>query len=111
MKFNVLALLVAWFLTICSAVTDLQGMTDSLALFGRMGAVMTLLAAIIEYQISTSNTFSKKPGEEFFGSEVAATVRVSDEEIRARGFAHISVIVGTLIWAFGDLITILNINP
>lgn len=107
MKPAILILIVAWVVSVITIFTDLLGYTSSLALFGRTGAVLTLCAVVLEYKISTKgqeDTTHTTGGPISLGA-VGNAVLLTDGEKKAQYFAHISVILGTLIWGFGDLIT------
>lgn len=99
-------LTVAWITALSTLATDILGYTHNLAMFGRAGAVLTLCAVVLEYKISTkgqSDSQYKDGGPISLGA-VGKAVLLTDSEKRLRYFAHISVILGTLIWGFGDLV-------
>lgn len=97
---------VAWASSFLSIWTDLAGYTEQIALFGRSGAVITLSAVVLEYKISTKGQqkTSYSPGGSISLGDVGKAVLLTDGEKKLRYFAHISVITGTLIWGFGDLL-------
>lgn len=110
MKSAVSVLVLSWVLSSLALVADLLGYTASINLFGRTGAVLTLCAVVLEYKIS-----NKGQGIQSHNSNgpvslraVGNAVLLTDGEKRAQYFAHISVILGTLIWGFGDLINLQN---
>lgn len=107
MKPAIFILIVVWVVSILTIFTDILGYTTSFELFGRSGSVLTLCAVILEFKISTKgqkNITHKSNGPISLGA-VGNAVLLTDNEKRAQYFAHISVILGTLIWGFGDLIT------
>ncbi|WP_422136335.1 hypothetical protein [Endozoicomonas sp. ALD040] len=106
MKPAIFILIVAWIVSVIALITDLLGYTASMTLFGRTGAVLTLFAVVLEYKISTKgqkNTSHKPDGRISLGA-VGNAVLLTDGEKCAQYFAHISVILGTFIWGFGDLV-------
>lgn len=103
---SLVILIVAWIVALSTLVTDVLGYTQNLALFGRAGAVLTLCAVVLEYKISIKgqNDSTYKEGGPISLGAVGRAVLLTDSEKRMRYFAHISVILGTLIWGFGDLV-------
>lgn len=106
MRDSFVILTVAWIVALGTLVTDMLGYTQSLAMFGRAGAVLTLCAVVLEYKISTKGQRDSpyKEGGPISLGAVGKVVLLTDSEKRMRYFAHISVILGTLIWGFGDLV-------
>lgn len=106
MKTSLVILICAWVVALSTLVTDVLGYTQRLAMFGRAGAVLTLCAVVLEYRISTkgqSDSAYKEDDPVSLGT-VGKAVLLTDSEKRVRYFAHISVIMGTLMWGFGDLV-------
>jgi hypothetical protein len=99
-------LVIAWIAAVGTLVTDVLGYTHNLAMFGRSGAVLTLSAIVLEYKLSTKgqNDSTYKEGGPISLGAVGKAVLLTDSEKRMKQFAHISVILGTLIWGFGDLV-------
>ncbi len=109
MKLAMFLAIVGWVLSAVTAYTDLTGYTTALELFGRSGAVLTLLGASLEYKIAEKglkNTQYKK-GDPISLGAVGSAVLLTDSEKKIRNFAHTTVILGTFIWGFGDLISLL----
>ncbi|KAA1173954.1 hypothetical protein FWJ25_11140 [Marinobacter salinexigens] len=97
---------IAWGCSFIEIWTDLAGYTAHFALFGRSGAVLTLCGVVLGYKISTKGqeeTFYS-PGAPVSLGDVGKAALLADGEKRLRYFAHITVIIGTLIWGFGDLL-------
>src|SRR5690554_3109889 len=105
LKVSFYIVIAAWVAAIGALVTDILGYTDSMALFGRAGAVLTLCGVVLEYNISTKG--QKDTDYEEGGPvgllEVGKATLLTKQEKRWRHVAHITVILGTLIWGFGDL--------
>lgn len=97
---------IAWACSVFSVWTDLAGYTEQIALFGRSGAALTLCGVVLEYKISTKGQqeMSYSPGGPVSLGDVGKAALLTDSEKKLRYFAHISVIAGTLIWGFGDLL-------
>ncbi|WP_143186833.1 hypothetical protein [Microbulbifer donghaiensis] len=107
MEFSKNLVVAAWFAAAIALITDLLGYTADIALFGRAGAVMTLCAVVLEYKLSTkgqADTDYIADGPVSLGDVGKATLLTEAEKKIQRG-AHVSVVVGTIIWGFGDLIT------
>ena len=107
MVFNVMALTAAWAFLIYFGATGF-GETSLLEPFPRTGAVMTVISAISEYHLAMSKSFSWDGKRGTSSADVANSIRLNEKEIRIKGYSHLSFIVGSLIWAFGDLIYITN---
>ncbi|MGD8177003.1 hypothetical protein [Marinimicrobium sp. ARAG 43.8] len=105
LKTSFYIVIAAWVAAIGALVTDFLGFTDNIALFGRAGAVLTLCAAALEYNISTKG--QKDTDYEEGGPvgliEVGSATLLTKQKKWWRSFAHITIILGTLIWGFGDL--------
>lgn len=96
---------IAWLVSLASIYTDLASITDQISLFGRSGAVLTLCGVVLEYKISTKGQqeTSYKPGGPVSLGDVGKATLLTDREKNLQYFAHITVILGTLIWGFGDV--------
>lgn len=67
---------------------------------------MTILSAISEYDMAMSKSFSWDGRRGTSSTDVADSIWLNDREVRMKGLSHLSFIVGSLVWAFGDLIYI-----
>ncbi|HAT8493333.1 hypothetical protein [Vibrio coralliilyticus] len=109
MKLAFTLAIIGWIVSLFTAWTDLAGYSTSLELFGRSGAVLTLLGASLEYKLvekGLRNTQYEEGGPISLGA-VGRAVLLTDNEKKIRHFAHTTVILGTFIWGFGDLISLL----
>jgi hypothetical protein len=106
MKASVIVLILACFASLLSLVTDLLGYTSCISLFGRSGAVLTLCGVVLEYKISSRGQpdTPRKPSSPISMLDLGNATLLTEGEVRAKYFAHTSVILGTFIWGFGDLI-------
>jgi len=96
-------------LTLISLFTDFQGVTAKYNLFGRMGALLTLCGVILEYNLGRKLSVSAplKYGKNISFGWVGEAVRRavgSKEDSHHQLIAHITVVIGTVVWGFGDLI-------
>ena len=101
--------LIIWVVTIALLVTELYGYTSEYNMFGRAGSLLTLFAVILEYNIGQKlaiNVPIKPEGGIGFGRVGEAVERAValPTDKRRQLVAHITVVFGTLIWGFGDLI-------
>lgn len=108
----VTALLVAsWLMVLISFFTDVYNFTDQYNLFGRTGSIVTLLAVVCEFMLSRKLTpnypFHIKNGLSFgrVGEAIETTIPTKYDN-RLSVFFLSSLVVGTMIWGFGDLINL-----
>lgn len=109
MKIWIFIILVVWVLTFIALLTDVFSITSKYGAFGRMGSIMVLFGAILEYKIvnrgQENSSFDRKREPTFSEvGEFGKKVLLTDSEKRIQYFAHFTVIIGTLVWGFGDLI-------
>lgn len=98
------ALLSAWVFVLVCWFIDRSAGTD---LFARAGSVLVLVAVIAEYRLLASkNAFhSLQLTALENGHKVDFGIQHPNKRhLWLEGSAHISTIVGTLIWGYGDLI-------
>lgn len=79
--------------------------TDDGTWFARSGSVMVLFAVIVEHLLSKIKTHTYSPNA-FVNSKPV----MLDRDMESRYFitkyiAHIYIVIGTLIWGYGDCIT------
>ena len=100
---------VGWIVALFTAWTDLAGYSDALNLFGRSGAVLTLLGASLEFKLAEKGwgAVNYEEGGPISLGSVGKAVLLTDEDKKIKLFAHTTVILGTFIWGFGDLISYL----
>jgi hypothetical protein len=86
-------------------------LNDNVGLFGRSGSIIVLLAAINEYKLNASRGKQLDYFEPHFICKQSDQVR---KGLRPREFlgqkiisflSHIQILIGTIIWGFGDLIS------
>lgn len=89
-----------------SFVADYFVGVEKLGLFARSGALVALAAVVLEYQLSMGSYLRHvyKRGMPISMLHLAEAFNLPDKERRLRAFAHSLLAVGTLIWAYGDLI-------
>lgn len=73
-----------------------------LDLFGRAGSVLTMLAIVLEYQAVVKALPEKRQDGTYEGGVSFSGVLSC---LQIPKLAHRTLILGTLIWGFGDLIT------
>ena len=73
--------------------------------FARSGAIMILLSAIIEYRFS-NHTFSKikQTIQIAILTKKPINVYISNEQENIAKVAHSFIVIGTLVWGYGDLL-------
>lgn len=103
LKIEIILLLIAFLWVLFSyfiSFTDSQG-----SWFARSGAIMVLLAVIVEFRFN--NEVVRKISSTIqiaVKMKLPVGVGIQKEKIYISRTAHAFVIVGTLIWGYGDLI-------
>ena len=74
--------------------------------FMRSGSLLVILSAVTEYQLVMSQIIKHqyKIGTPIKMSEIASSQNITQGEKTIKLFTHISLILGTLIWGYGDLL-------
>jgi len=107
MRKYIIATILIWLITFVVFYTDLNGISSEFTLFGRAGSILTLCGVVLEYQISMTgqrkDSYDTKSSISM--SDLGGVVFLSAEEKYVRSFAHLTVVLGTFIWGFGDLVT------
>lgn len=100
---DIFLLIVSAFWVILAFVYPLHN--DEALWFSRSGGVMVLLAVIIEYKsITTHNKYISTTIQAAIVTRLPLTIHKTKIQSYIDIIAHIYVILGTLIWAYGDLI-------
>lgn len=98
--------LVSICISIMGFYSDLVLGMDKMDLFARSGALLVLSGAGLEYQLSVGQTLRRRyeEGSMISVTDIASLLNPTIYERRYRPFAHLMVILGTLIWGLGDLV-------
>lgn len=104
MILNVFSLAICWIFVILLGMTDWISEWDRYEFFPRVGAVLTVLAAIVEYNLSMGKVLKLREGTGVGMGAIMESLQFNNCETRIKAFAHLSFIVGSIVWAFGDLI-------
>ena len=77
-------------------------------LFARSGALIVLSGAALEYQLSIGNYLSNvlKNNEFITMQEQDNALVVTDKSSTLQKYAHALVLLGTVIWAYGDFLVV-----
>jgi uncharacterized membrane protein len=102
----VVALLAAALTSLLSLTADYKVGPKEFGLFPRSGGLLALAAAVLEYQLWVRLYLrnSYKPGTPVSLGGLAESANLPTSEQRLKNLAHSCVAVGTLIWAYGDLL-------
>jgi hypothetical protein len=76
---------------------------DRHQMFQRSGALGVLLAVVSEYLINEDHRTLLASGHNKKVGDIFDAIARTAWEQRALMFAHFAIIVGTLVWAYGDL--------
>lgn len=102
-KFEWVLLAVAVLFSVVSIIADCY--SDSLNLFARSGAIVVLAAVVVEYRIS-SHIYEDIQRAQFLQSKIDLSVplkgKPAPQRKRVAIVAHILVVLGTVIWGYGD---------
>ena len=103
-KFEWVLLVVAVLFSVASAVADCY--SDSLNWFARSGAIVVLIALVVEYRIS-SHIYEDIQRAQFLQSKINPSIPLKGKPAPQRKkisiAAHALVVFGTIIWGYGDL--------
>ncbi|MDO6536939.1 hypothetical protein [Alteromonas stellipolaris] len=98
-------IVVAILVAIISVITDYY--STGYNWFARSGAVVVLLAAFVEFKIS-SHIYEDIQRAQFMQSKINMAIPLKAKPTKPRRnvsfAAHILLVVGTIIWGYGDLI-------
>lgn len=74
--------------------------------FARSGGLVVLAGAVLEYQLWVSNYLRnrREPGQPIRMSELAEANNLPRRDRVLKNVAHTAVGIGTLVWAYGDLL-------
>lgn len=75
-------------------------------LFLRSGSILVIFSVIVEYRIVMSqvNKHQYKYGTSIKMSDLASAQNITTGEKLIKLISHISLILGTLIWGYGDIV-------
>lgn len=78
--------------------------TEEAMWFARSGAIMVLFSVAAEFKLTKKH--KKKINSSMFlsGNGFPVTTRSTKEQTLVGNIAHIFIIIGTIIWGYGDLI-------
>jgi len=103
--FEWLVIAVAIFVVIISVIADHY--TNGCNWFARSGSLVVLLAVFVEFKISP-HIYDDIQRAQFLQSKVDMSIPFKAKPTKAKKqvtlATHISLVVGTLIWGYGDLI-------
>lgn len=104
-KFDYAILFAAILIALCSVVGDL--FSDNYSWFARSGSIVVLLAIIVEFRVST-HVYDDIQRAQFLSKKIDLSMplkaKPSKQKKRISCVAHSMVIIGTIIWGYGDLI-------
>ena len=103
-KFEWGLLVVTVLFSVASSIADCY--SESLNWFARSGAIVVLASVIVEYRIS-SHIYEDIQRAQFLQSKIDVSVplkgKPAPQRERVAIAAHILVVLGTIIWGYGDL--------
>lgn len=76
--------------------------------FSRSGSVIVLLCAIVEFRLSSLRQKSYEDPKFALKEGIMTSGMLPPEKKWVSIFAHIQVVVGTIIWGYGDLLFVSN---
>ncbi|TMU24513.1 hypothetical protein E0L35_09705 [Halomonas sp. ATBC28] len=103
---------IEWAVLACAVLVALVSVAadyfyDSWNWFARSGAIVVLLAAVVEYRIY-NHIYDDVQRAQFQQTKIDLSVPIkakpTKERRRVSVAAHVLVILGTVIWGYGDLI-------
>lgn len=104
-KFDYAILFAAVVIAVFSAVGDL--FSDNYNWFARSGSIVVLLAIIVEFRVS-AHVYDDIQRAQFLQQKIDLSIplkaKPSKQKKRISCAAHSMVIIGTIIWGYGDLI-------
>jgi len=104
-KLDYIFLLLALSFVMASFYIDFTTCTNSL--FSRSGSIMVLVSVIVEYRISNS-IYAEIQKAMFLGTKINLSIpfkaKPSKDKVFISRFSHTLVILGTVIWGYGDLL-------
>ena len=110
-QYSLYSLIFFWIFSITAFFLDVWSFSNEINLFARSGALLTLFSIFLEYNLlqKLSLKFPKRKNNEPTFGDVGNAIKHSNPtsyDSKVQLFAHISIILGTLIWGFGDLINL-----
>lgn len=82
-------------------------LTDDEAMwFARSGAIMVLFSVAVEFKLTRKHKKKINTSMYLAGRGQPVTARATKEQTLVGNIAHLFIIIGTIIWGYGDLIHI-----
>ena len=82
-------------------------LTDDKAMwFARSGAIMVLFSVAVEFKLTKKHKKKINSSMHLAGSGLSVTARATKEQTLVGNIAHLFIIIGTIVWGYGDLILI-----
>lgn len=102
-------LILAWIIAAIFCFTEIFIYSSNLNMFGRFGSILTLCALTLEFNLFQKLSIrfpERKNGEPTVGDVGMAMKKAnpSKTDTKLQILAHASVLLGTVIWGYGDLI-------
>ncbi len=72
--------------------------------FSRSGSVIVLLCVIVEFRLGTLRQLGYKTAQRAFPHDIVSSGMLPIHKKLIELIAHVQIIIGTLIWGYGDLL-------
>ena len=72
--------------------------------FSRSGSVVVLLCAIVEYRLASLQQLGYRSAQKAFSQGIVSSGVIPPHKKTITWITHIQVVIGALIWGYGDLL-------
>lgn len=72
--------------------------------FSRSGSVMVLICVIVEYRLGNLQQIGFKDPQKALQHEIVSAGQQAEYKKYIDWFAHFQIVIGTIIWGYGDLL-------
>jgi hypothetical protein len=78
--------------------------TDNGLWFSRSGSVIVLICVIVEFRLGNLRQLGFENAQKAVQHEIVSSGMLPEHKKLFSWFAHLQIIIGTLIWGYGDLL-------
>jgi hypothetical protein len=72
--------------------------------FSRSGSVIVLLCVIVEYRLASLQQLGYGNAKKAFSQGIVSSGMIPPHKKRIGWITHVQIVIGTLIWGYGDLL-------
>jgi hypothetical protein len=72
--------------------------------FSRSGSIVVLFCAIVEYRLWSLQQLGHTNAQKAFSQGIVSSGMIPSHKKRIGWITHVQIVIGTLIWGYGDLL-------